>query len=189
VPHPVHRLDFNTSGVLLFGKTAYAAKQLMQQFEQRSVRKAYAAICLGSPTWEQLDMHAAICRCDHTARRCERRLCAKGEEGAQASTRLKVFSRGRQAEIGGEKTVASMLLAAPTHGRTHQVRLHCSAAGLPLLGDELYGVQAPHLLRRHALHALCLDFAHPLMAGAVRVRAPMPEDMLAAAGALGLRPP
>ena len=204
MPRPCHRLDLNTSGVLVFARTGAAATHVMRQFEERRVEKTYAALCGGEPTMELVD--APICRVGG-ASHAVRRTCVADEEGAQtARTRLVLVASGGGAE-GGAKGVGggSLVLARPEHGRTHQVRLHCAAASAPIIGDELYGGLSPASctadatppgeegeatpLRRHALHALSLRFEQPESGATVKVVAPLPRDMQREAGARGIALP
>ena len=198
VPAPVHRLDLQTSGVLVFAKTAAAATKLMSQFEARTVTKAYAALCAAPPvpgpgvsegegscsgSPPPLVVEASVCRCEN-AERAERRVCAAGEAGQQARTTLTVLATAGAGPC--------LLLARPEQGRTHQVRLHCSHAGAPLLADEVYGrpgaKAAPGGLTRHALHAYALRCTHPATGRPLELLAPLPEDMRAAVAGLGLQP-
>ena len=205
VPAPVHRLDLNTSGVLIFAKSSYSATALMQQFERRSVRKAYAALCVvespaaqeganpdGIGTTHIVD--APICRVSDSGS-CVRRTCGELEPGAQtAQTALRVVAvrgelpPGVASDCPGISS-ACLVLAAPRQGRTHQVRLHCCAFGVPLIGDDLYGHLAPALMGRHGLHALSLRCVHPASGDTLDLFAPLPEDMSDALLALRLEVP
>ena len=221
VPHPVHRLDLNTSGVLVFAKTAVAATHLMRAFEAHETRKTYAALC--SSTGDRLvaaaatggaaavEVDAPICRVEGVEH-CERRCCAPGEDGGQsARTWLRLAAVATTAGADGAAAAAApnggacLVLAAPEHGRTHQVRLHCAAAGAPLLADPLYNRHPPRSdggaaaavaaadappplpITRHALHALALSLPHPTTGATLELLAPLPEDMTAAARTLRLR--
>ena len=212
VPHPVHRLDLNTSGVLVFAKTAAAATNLMRAFEAHETRKTYAALC--STTGDRLvaattsggaaavEVDAPICRVEGVEH-CERRCCEPGETGGQsARTWLRLAAVATTGADGAAAAAAPngacLVLAAPEHGRTHQVRLHCAAAGAPLLADPLYNrrfsdadaasdAPTPLPITRHALHALALSLPHPTTRATLELLAPMPDDMTAAARALRLR--
>ena len=120
VPKPCHRLDLETSGVLIFAKTAEAATATMKQFEERSVQKVYIALTTARPNATRVD--AAICKVAG-AEHCERRPCMPGEKGGQeAYSFLAVY--GATADRNGP----CMVVVKPKQGRTHQVRVHCAAA-------------------------------------------------------------
>lgn len=188
VPAPVHRLDLNTSGVLVFAKQAYAARQLMSQFETRQVRKSYVALCSGRPAASHLSINDAICRVPGREE-AVRRLCGDGEEGAQsARTEFQLVASSEGAKEGSRDAVC-LLLALPSEGRTHQVRLHCLAAGAPMLGDPLYGEPtSAALLDRHALHALTLQLTSPRSGEPIELLSELPADMLGAIGTAALLP-
>lgn len=184
VPKPCHRLDKETSGVLLYAKSAAAATSLMRQFEERTVNKTYAALCVARPSASEID--AEICKVDN-AEQCERRVCAPGASGQSARSTLTVIG-----ETEGS-TGACLVLVKPEHGRTHQVRVHCAALGAPLVGDGLYGgeaaIQAAERasIGRHALHALSLECRHPTSGRRMSISAPLPAEMRKAATALGVQ--
>ena len=154
-PHVLHRLDLQTSGVLLLGKHRSAAAAVMPQFERRATTKGYIALCRGCPTADAFSVDVPISRVDDTAR------CLRSTRGGvdpkQARTDFEVLARAR----GGG---ACLLLCRPRTGRTHQIRLHCAHVGNPILGDELYdpnwsaGEDAVLGVRfaRHMLHAATL---------------------------------
>ena len=182
---PVHRLDKNTSGVLIFAKSADAATSLMSQFEAQRVGKSYAALCEARPHTTLVD--ASICRVPGVSH-CQRRLCSPGESGGQvARTRLVVVAHGVGDACSAENRPC-LLIARPEHGRTHQVRVHCQAAGAALLADDLYGralVTSPSL-ERHALHALSVCCMHPNRGEKMEILAPLAPDMARAALDLGI---
>ena len=190
-PHPCHRLDLSTSGVLLFAKNERAAAALMGDFEARRVRKTYAALCAGAaPASPErrgnvVKIEAPICRVDGEDERCVRRVCGAGETGQPARTKLAALAAS---------AAACAVLATPQQGRTHQVRLHCAHAGTPILGDDLYAgagaraIASDAGLERLALHAFGLRIAHPATGAPLELAAPLPNDLVAAAAALGLTP-
>jgi RluA family pseudouridine synthase len=180
----VHRLDKDTSGVLIFARTPDAHRALSAAFESRSVAKVYRALVRGSPSW------------DETA--CELPLRADGDrlhrtvvdahKGKPSSTAFAVVARYKD---------CALVEARPRTGRTHQVRVHLSALGHPCLCDPLYGDGKPFLLSkfkkrwkgdpfderplmsRTALHALSAEFPHPASGAAITVEAPLPKDLRA----------
>ena len=220
VPRVVHRLDMDTSGVVVFGKTRTAAQGLTRQFAERSATKTYLALVAGVPEAESFDVCASIARdnnhevgmvalpegLDHGAGKPSRtlvRVLASSAEVDLGSCRL-----GDSEHPGWKRALgpgrwpqgASLVEATPLTGRTHQIRLHLSHAGFPILGDTVYGLfhgeeilaGGPGLwggLRRQALHAHALQLEHPETGAAVRYSAALPADMLAAAKHLGLDVP
>ena len=160
----VHRLDKVTSGVMVFARTAEAHRELNGQFERHEVEKVYHAILEGLPPWDE-----------HTARHMLRtnvgrkhRTVVVHKRGKNSETHFKVLQRGQD---------RALVEARPKTGRTHQVRVHLSALGYPLLGDILYGASETDLIARPALHALSLTFTHPVTGERVIFNAPYPEDM------------
>jgi RluA family pseudouridine synthase len=160
----VHRLDKVTSGVMVFARTAEAHRELNRQFEQHQVEKVYQAVVEGVPLWDE-----------HTAKHMLRtnvghkhRTMVDHKRGKNSETHLKVLKRGQ---------VEALLEAHPKTGRTHQIRVHLSALGFPILGDFLYGAQETDLIARPALHALSLMFTHPISGERVTYSAPLPNDM------------
>lgn len=160
----VHRLDKVTSGVMVFARTAEAHRELNRQFERHEVGKVYHAIVEGLPPWDE-----------HTARHMlqtnvgrKHRTVVVHKRGKNSETNFKVLNRGQ---------VEALIEARPKTGRTHQVRVHLSALGFPLLGDVLYGASETDLISRPALHALSLTFTHPNSGEQITCTAPYPDDM------------
>ncbi len=144
----VHRLDRDTSGVMVFAKTPRASRSLTSQFSQREIRKRYVLLTDRTIPAGELRVAAAIARAGD---RCVTR--APGAGGEEAIT---IF---RAADLaGGAPRAHHALLAEPVTGRTHQIRVHAAASGFPVLGDVLYGGSpAPRL----CLHAAGLTLRHP----------------------------
>ena len=141
----VHRLDKITSGLVLFARNAETHRALSMQFEHHEPHKLYHAIVVGAPAWN-----------DHTARHHLRinvghshRTIVDNAKGKASETAFHVIER-----FDGYALVS----AVPATGRTHQVRVHAYALGLPLLGDILYSAPATGLIARPALHAQSLEF-------------------------------
>jgi tRNA pseudouridine32 synthase/23S rRNA pseudouridine746 synthase len=160
----VHRLDKVTSGVMVFARTAEAHRELNGQFERHEVEKVYHAIVEGVPPWEE---HTARHMLQTNVGRKHRTVVVR-KKGKNSETHFRVLKRG-QAE--------ALVEAHPKTGRTHQVRVHLSALGFPLLGDVLYGASETALIAHPALHALSLTFTHPSLGKRVTFNAPYPEDM------------
>jgi 23S rRNA-/tRNA-specific pseudouridylate synthase len=167
----VHRLDKETSGALLLAKTAKAQKEAEKLFADRAVDKLYLAIC---------DIR---CRFDEGT--IQNKLSPKGTyqgqtfyesstHGGIAITKWKLLTKGKN---------TSLILCSPKTGRTHQIRIHMSEMGHPILGDVQYarkGFVSPYIARRHLLHAWKLSFEHPFTHKLVSVIAPQPEDFQSA---------
>jgi 23S rRNA pseudouridine1911/1915/1917 synthase len=178
-PGLVHRLDRETSGCMVVAKTEAALTSLQAAFKRRDVEKHYLAICHGLPP-ESGQWDTAYAR--HP--RDRKRFTSRVAEGKRAVTGWKVTERFEG---------ASLLDIELQTGRTHQIRVHFSDHGYPLLHDTLYGATAreaklpPGKLRdaaeaigRQALHAMTLEFPHPRTGKRLRVEAPLPEDFQAA---------
>lgn len=154
----IHRLDKETSGVLIFGKTPLANKSLSEQFEQRTVHKRYLLITDRPPPIGELVVRSNI------TREGERYLSLPtGAGGDPAETR---FESGTQNQQKRRWEVA----AQPLTGRTHQIRVHAAASGFPILGDTLYGGTPAE---RVFLHAADITLGHPATGETVTYRAPL----------------
>ena len=164
-PGIVHRLDKDTSGLLIAAKTQDAHVHLSQQIKDRAVEKGYLALVEGAPSPDGGLIDVPIGR--HPRRR----------------TRMAVVPGGRESRTGYrllEKAGAYSLLELQLYtGRTHQARVHLAWLGHPLLGDSVYGRRSP-LLDRHFLHAHRLAFAHPSTGDPLEFRSPIPADLEAA---------
>ncbi len=168
-PRLVHRLDKDTSGVLLLGRTPAATAKLAAAFKSRATRKVYWALTVGVPDPRDGTIKAPIAKQEG----------AKGEkmevseDGQRATTDFEVV------ENAG-RTVA-WLQMRPMTGRTHQLRVHAAYLGTPILGDGKYGGAEAHLQgqgvsRKLHLHARAIDCPHP-DGGKLRVVAPLPRHM------------
>ncbi len=165
-PGIVHRLDKETSGVLLAAKNDAAHRGLSEQFAGRHLRKEYLALVSGVPRLQSGVIERAISR--HPVHR-ER--MTVGEGGRPARTDWAIV------EAFGDK--AALLRCRIHSGRTHQIRVHLKSIGHPLLGDKVYGWKPDPALPappRVMLHAERIAFLHPITARPLDVRAPLPED-------------
>lgn len=169
----VHRLDKTTSGVMLFARTAEAHRALNLQFDRQEVEKVYHAIVVGRPAWEEQVCQMALrVNVGH-----HHRTIVDEGRGKPSETRFRVLKRGQ---------AAALVEARPKTGRTHQIRVHLSELGFPLLSDLLYGAPAHPGLDRPALHAVSLAVTHPISKQRSVFSAPYPPDFAAALNLLGL---
>lgn len=170
-PGIVHRLDRYTSGVMMAAKSDSAHEALTAQFAARTVKKEYLAIVYGAPKDERGSIDAPVGR--HPV---DRKRMAVVESGRAAVTGYRVEER-----FDGY----SLVRLFPLTGRTHQLRVHLTAMGHPIVGDEVYGKRAHGFpIKGQALHAASLSFAHPQTGREMRFTAPLPEDMEAILAAL-----
>lgn len=140
----LHRLDKETSGVLVFGKTAQANRSLITQFSTHTISKRYVLVSNRGPAREALDVTSGIARVgDHYAAK------PVGPSSPRAQTRFRVLRRTKE---------QTWLEAEPVTGRTHQIRVHAAAHGFPILGDSLYGGAK---WARVCLHAQAITLRHP----------------------------
>lgn len=168
-PGIVHRLDKDTSGVIVVAKTLQAHARLSAAFKARETKKTYLAIALGS--WAATGPAEAnwpIGR--HLTQR--QKMTAGGVAFRDAHTRFVPLARAGEA---GRQT-AAFVRCHPTTGRTHQIRVHLATLGSPILGDVVYGKSSPHI-ERQALHAWRLEIPHPVGGGPLRFEAPVPTDL------------
>jgi len=159
--HPVHRLDKQTSGLLLIAKSSWSHQQLFLQLRAHEIHRTYLAFTDGNPPRNSGLLSAPIKRAGTGMRRIV------AADGQTALTRYRVLRRS--------PTSALLLLQIIT-GRTHQIRVHLSHLGTALIGDPLYG-QPSAWLDRPALHAAALRFRHPRSRQLLKFRAPLPPDL------------
>jgi len=179
-PGIVHRLDRDTSGLLVIAKHARAQEGLAVQFREHTIRREYLAIVGGAPDFEERRIKTLHGR-DPRERR---RFSPDVERGREARSLFRVEARY------GED--AAMLRCRLSTGRTHQIRMHCRHLGLPILGDALYGrpPKDPRVrtlsegLGRHALHAAVLGVEHPCGGPRIDLRSPLPPTLAALVDAL-----
>lgn len=181
-PGIVHRLDRDTTGVIVVAKTPEAMHNLARQFAARTVAKTYTAVAFGVPSEPSGTIDLPIGR-DPSDRK---RMQARVGQTREARTRYEVL-----ASFGGARASASLLQLAPETGRTHQIRVHLASLGHPLVGDALYGNRRARrgtpaaeksvleAFPRHALHASSLRLRHPRDGSWVEYVAPLAPDMRA----------
>lgn len=190
----IHRLDRETSGVVLFGKARADAAFLSAQFEAHSVAKEYLALVHGTPRDDRFTVDAPLGP-DTQSR--VRKAVGVVAGGRSALTEFEVARRGPE---------HTLLIARPHTGRLHQIRVHARHAGFPIAGDKLYGLDenlflklaAGHayteeervrlLLPRQGLHAWRITIVHPRTRAPITCVAPLPEDLRALCARLGIQP-
>ncbi len=185
-PRLVHRLDKDTSGLLVLGRTASAAAQLAAAFRERTTLKEYWAVVVGVPKVSQGTIDLPLAKATGGAYGREQMVVDKAA-GDRAITDYETV------DVAGKK--AALLILRPLTGRTHQLRVHCTALGTPILGDGKYGgdravIDAPGIARRLHLHAARL--ALPRLdggKGTLRLVAPPPPHFAATVTALGFEMP
>ena len=169
-PGIVHRLDRDTSGVLLVARTAAALEALARQFRARTIEKVYLAVVRGHPGAASGTIDRAIGR--HPRER--KRMSVHSRRGRAAVTRWTALER-----LAG----ATLVRLEPETGRTHQLRVHLAALGHPIIGDRVYGARragradTPLAFPRQALHAAEIRFDHPSRGTRVVVRSGLPRDL------------
>lgn len=164
---PPHRLDKDTSGVIVFALLRSVYVDLVAQFSQGRPHKEYAALLDGEPDFER---HTCVAPIGPDPENKARGRVVAPEDGGKASrTDFRVLERGRG---------WALVEAIPHTGRPHQIRVHAASLGLPLAGDGEYNPHPERLdFSRQALHARALTFRHPFDGREMRFEAPLPEDM------------
>lgn len=156
----LHRLDKDTSGLMIFARTSLARQSLQQQFEQHSVVRGYSAVCSGIPRKEQGSIKTLLGR-DFRGKR------SVSPTGKLALTSYRVVSKN----LHNQHALIQCNLRT---GRTHQVRIHLAHIGAPVIGDAVYGRKhGPRL----ALHAETLGFIHPRSGAPVLFRSSLPKEL------------
>lgn len=176
-PGIVHRLDKDTSGVIVVAKTVAAHATLAAAFKDRETQKTYLAIAAG--TWKAdrpVNVDAPIGR-HPTARQ---RMTVGGAPAREAQTLFTPLA----AHPDGHGRTLTLVQAQPRTGRTHQIRVHLAHLGSPILGDTVYGRESS-LIDRQALHALKLTIPHPVTGEPLTLEAALPDDLLQAWVACG----
>ncbi len=183
---PAHRLDRETSGVIVLGRTTEACRVLMRAFQGRDVRKEYLAICEGAPREDRFEVDAPIAEGGPVIRIGVR---IDAVEGRPSRTRFEVAQRFTR-----EGEPFALLRCFPETGRQHQIRVHLREAGFPIVGDKIYGPDEGYFdrfskhclepeawrrlrLPRHALHASRIHLNHPRTGAPLSFEAPLPHDL------------
>jgi 23S rRNA pseudouridine1911/1915/1917 synthase len=182
-PGIVHRLDKDTSGVMVAAKTDRAHQGLSALFATHDIERTYIALTRGAPSPEKGRIQTLIGRSPHDRKKMAV-LKGGGREAVTDYVVQKTF--GQPAKASGAPMAARVACTLHT-GRTHQIRVHLASKGSPLLGDPVYGSGSPSApvraavaeagLTRQALHAAVLGFVHPVTGQALRFATSPPEDM------------
>ena len=161
----INRLDMDTSGLLVIAKNSHAQDDFTKQMKYNSIEKRYKALVKGIVEEDQFTINLPIGRPD--PQRVERGVMVDG--GYPSITHVKVLKRY-------DKGYSLVELLLET-GRTHQIRVHMSHIGHPVVGDHLYGGENPWLIERQALHAYSLSFDHPVTRQRITTTADLPLDI------------
>lgn len=174
-PGIVHRIDKDTSGLLVVAKTDAAHEGLAKQFADHSIERAYLAVVAGHPVPPAGTVRGPIGRSDHDRKKMAV-LHERNQRGKHAVTHYRTLERFEH---------AALVECRLETGRTHQVRVHMASIGHALLGDPVYGRTPPRLrpilsnlsFARQALHAAVLGFVHPLTGAELRFSSEPPADL------------
>ncbi len=180
-PGVVHRLDKDTSGVMVFAKSDAAFRGLVKTFSEHDLTRKYIAFVWGIPNWEEADITGNIAR----SSRNRQKMTMVKSGGKPAHTEVAVVNAWSRAGV-------SQMRCTLFTGRTHQIRVHLSAHGFPVLCDPLYGRGSAKLgivkdadlldfLKTHdgqMLHAEVLEFVHPVTGAKMKFKAKTPDDMM-----------
>jgi len=186
----VHRLDRETSGVIIFARSAQAHRVLNSQFEQRLPVKIYHGLVYGVPTWENYQVNLPLISNGDR----QHRTIIDHNNGKHAETDLEILERFKD---------YALLQVIPRTGRTHQIRAHLAAIGYPLIEDHLYNPArskspnskpgspppTPTLITRVGLHAFSLSLLHPSTSQKMHFTTPYPPDLEKALNILRRKPP
>jgi 23S rRNA pseudouridine1911/1915/1917 synthase len=183
---PAHRLDRETSGLVVCGRTLEACQRLMKSFFKGEVQKEYLAVLEGQPPEDDFEVDAPIAEGTELIRIAVR---IDAKEGREARTRFHVEER-----FSRDGADFALVRCSPVTGRQHQIRIHAQHVGFPLVGDKMYGPDPGYFdrfskralepeawaklrLPRQALHAAVLSLPHPVTRQRVRFEAPLPKDL------------
>lgn len=182
-PGIVHRLDKDTSGVMVAAKTDRAHQGLSALFATHDIERTYIALTRGAPTPEKGRIQTLIGRSPHD----RKKMAVLKGGGREAITDYVVQQTFGQPAKGSGAPMAARVACTLHTGRTHQIRVHLASKGSPLLGDPVYGSGSPSAavraavaevgLTRQALHAAVLGFVHPVTGQALRFETAPPADM------------
>lgn len=189
--HPVHRLDAGTSGAVVFAYSGFVQHRLSQALHTDGFVREYVAFCEGVPSPDDAcDPRIGTLTCENGVFTVDASIARKGfapsifaavsaddPDGKPARTYFTVETAGSVDAPDGPRAVSRLRLRLET-GRTHQIRIHLSLIGHPLLGDATYGAGPFAGLARPALHSARIAFAHPITGERVCIDSPLPPDLL-----------
>jgi 23S rRNA pseudouridine1911/1915/1917 synthase len=181
-PGILHRLDRNTTGIMLVAKRDEAHWRMARQFENRTIQKTYLAIAHGVPELRADIIDLPIGRDRYVREKQAVRKEANGGKSAVTKYEVhEVIAPSRAFTPGSAPDKYSLIELQPKTGRTHQLRVHLSAIGHPIVGDAMYGgqpiVMDAFRFERQALHAYKITFVHPTTLQTMTLEAPLPPDM------------
>lgn len=186
----VHRIDKETSGILVMAKTLRACSHLVHQFIQRNINKEYLAICHGN-TPSHFTVNLPIRRCTNSLVSLKMTTTPRGGDGQTAETAFEKIGK-----LLWKNNELSLLKCFPKTGRQHQIRVHLNAMGHTIVGDKLYGLsesesysyfetkeltptmESKLILTRHALHAFRIEMIHPTAMTKLVFQTEMPVDFV-----------
>jgi 23S rRNA pseudouridine1911/1915/1917 synthase len=187
-PGIVHRLDRDTSGLLVVASTTQAHAGLVAMLAERRVQRRYLTLVVGVPAEPRGVVDAPIAR--HPVHRTR---FAVVDGGRPARTRYRLIGEGSVTTSDGASRSVGAMVCGLESGRTHQIRVHLDAIGTPVAGDPTYGpdgaIAAALDLARPALHAAHLAFEHPVTGAAISVTEPLPADLVEAWARAGIAQP
>jgi 23S rRNA pseudouridine1911/1915/1917 synthase len=197
-PGIVHRLDKDTSGVMVVCKSTFALASLGRQFQERTTARQYRAFGVGEPRspWGKAGRIDARLGRDPRERKKMAVLADNAVAGKSAATNYEIVGRFGIGLQGNAGAGACEMVCVLESGRTHQIRVHMAHIGVPLIGDQVYGdTKAARALNaalaldpplmRQALHAQTLAFTHPATSERMTFESALPEDLVALRGVLG----
>lgn len=169
---PVNRLDLNTSGMIIFAKNEYIQENLIKQMSDGTFKKEYLAIVVGHLSNNQGIIDAPIARKENSIiERCV------SKDGQNAITKYEVLKEFDIDELSRNSSeTVSLIKCTLLTGRTHQIRVHLSYIGHPILGDTMYG-KSSNLISRQALHSSKISFIHPITGTPFELFCDLPEDI------------
>jgi 23S rRNA pseudouridine1911/1915/1917 synthase len=181
-PGIVHRLDRDTSGVIVVAKSEPVRRALQRQFKAHQVHKVYTALLEGYLPAARGRIEAPLGRDPH-----HRQRMAVVADGREAITEYRVVAR--LAKTDPPASDYTLVEAEPQTGRTHQIRVHFASIGYPVAGDAVYGRRRARLaVPRQFLHAQRVRFSHPVTGQPIEVEAPLPDDLAQVLAGLAARP-
>jgi 23S rRNA pseudouridine1911/1915/1917 synthase len=196
-PGIVHRLDMDTSGVMVVCKSEFALASLGRQFQDRTISRRYRAFGVGQPKapWAKTGRVDARLARDPRDRKRMAVLADTASAGKNAATNYEIIKRFGIGLQGNPGAAATEMVCVLETGRTHQIRVHMAHIGMPLIGDQVYGdtkaaralntaLPEEVRLKRQALHAETLAFTHPATSERMSFQSELPEDLLALRAAL-----